>query len=190
MQLDDKKLKRFVMEKMLLETAAAMSVLMAIIGDKVGLFKAMAGAGPITSAALADKTETSERYVREWLSALAAAEWVDYHTNDQTFELTPEQALVFADEDSRYNMQGAFQVIGACFRDHNLNVEAFKTGAGVGWGDHSQCLFSGTERFFRVKYISKRSCRSGCRRSTAWSTSSRPAPGSPTSAAAMASPPW
>ncbi len=90
MALDDKKLKRFVMEKMLPETAAAMSVLMAIIGDKVGLFKAMAGAGPITSEALADKTGTSERYVREWLSALAAAEWVDYHANDETFELIPE----------------------------------------------------------------------------------------------------
>lgn len=155
MSLDEKKLQTFVMEKVLPETAAAMSVVIAIIGDKLGLFKGMDGAGPLSPAGLAEKTATTERYVREWLSAMAAAGWIDYHPKDETFELTPEQAMVFANDDSPYNLQGAFQIIGSAFRDHNLNVEAFKTGEGVAWGDHSQCLFSAVERFFRVKYVNQ-----------------------------------
>ncbi len=155
MSVNEEKLQSFVMEKVLPETAAAMSVVIAIIGDKLGLFKEMDGAGPMSPAGLADKTGTTERYVREWLSAMAAAGWIDYHAGDETFELTPEQAMVFANDDSPYNLQGAFQIIGSTFRDHNLNVEAFRTGEGIAWGDHSQCLFGAVERFFRVKYVNQ-----------------------------------
>jgi SAM-dependent methyltransferase len=155
MSVNEEKLQSFVMEKVLPETAAAMSVVIAIIGDKLGLFKGMDGAGPLSPAALAEKTGTTERYVREWLSAMAAAGWIDYHAGDETFELTPEQAMVFANDDSPYNLQGAFQIIGSTFRDHNLNVEAFRTGEGIAWGDHSQCLFGAVERFFRVKYVNQ-----------------------------------
>ena len=152
MTIDDSRLRVFVDDKMLPDAAAAMSVVMALIGDKTGLFKAMAGAGPLTSAALAARTGTEERYVREWLSALAAAGWIDYDRERHRFELTAEQAEVFANDNSPDNLQGTFEVIDSLYRDHEKIVEAFRTGAGVGWGDHSQCLFSGTERFFRPAY--------------------------------------
>ncbi len=153
MAIDQAKLQTFVDDKMLPEAAAAMSVVMALIGDKTGLFRAMAGAGPLTSEALAARSGTHERYVREWLSALAAADWVDYDAAAHTFELTPEQAEVFANDDSAENFQGTFEVIDSLFRDHDKIVDAFKTGAGVGWGEHSQCLFSGTERYFKPAYV-------------------------------------
>lgn len=152
MPFNETKLQTFVDDKMLPDAAAAMSIVMALIGDKTGLFKAMAGAGPLTSAALAARTGTAERYVREWLSALAAAAWIAYDAATNTFELTAEQAEVFANDDSPHNFQGTFEVIESLYRDNDKIVDAFKTGAGVGWGDHSQCLFSGTERFFRPAY--------------------------------------
>jgi SAM-dependent methyltransferase len=134
------------------DMAAAISGLLLHIGDRLGLYKAMAGAGPITSAALAERTGTTERYVREWLGNQAAGGYVTYNPADCTFELPPEQAMVVADEHSPVFLGGAFECIASCYADHDLFVNAFRTGAGVGWQEHEDRLFSGVQRFFRPGY--------------------------------------
>ncbi len=120
------------------------------IGDKLGLFKAMVSAGPLTAAELAKKTGTTERYVREWASGLAAAGYLDY--GDGRYELNEEQAIVFADEASPAYVMGGFQGMLAATRIVPKAVEAFRTGDGIGWHEHDPDLFQGTERFFRPGY--------------------------------------
>jgi SAM-dependent methyltransferase len=121
------------------------------IGDKLGLFTALAGAGPLTPGELADRTGTTERYVREWTAALAAAGYVDY-AGDGRYELNPEQAVVLTDEDSPAYVVGGFQGMMAATRIVPRALEAFRTGAGIGWHEHDADLFQGTERFFRPGY--------------------------------------
>ncbi|WP_254073044.1 class I SAM-dependent methyltransferase [Acidisphaera sp. S103] len=123
-----------------------------VLGDRLGLFKAMQEGGKLTAAELAARSGTHERYVREWLSAQAAAGYVEYDAGADRFHLTPEQALVFADEDSPAFMAGAFEVLSSLWIDEPKVSEAFRTGKGLGWHDHSACLFRGTERFFRPGY--------------------------------------
>jgi SAM-dependent methyltransferase len=151
MPVDEAKLQKF-MEKMVGDLGAAMGAALVSVGDKLGLYRAMAGAGPITSADLAKKTGTDERYVREWLAAQAAAGYIEYDSASQRFTLPPEQELVFAVEGSPVFMPGAFEIIGSIQRDEPKIVEAFKSGKGVGWHEHDVSLFSGTERFFRPSY--------------------------------------
>ena len=93
-----------------------------------------------------------ERYVREWLSAQAASGYVDYDAEKDEFSLSPEQAMAFAEENSPIFFAGAFDIVQATYLDEPKVEEAFRTGKGVGWHDHSKCLFSGTERFFRPGY--------------------------------------
>src|ERR1700723_2983978 len=149
--IDESKLNAFVM-KAVGEVGAAMSAALIIVGDKVGLYKAMAGAGPLTSAEVAAKTKTSERYVREWLSAQAAGGFLTYDAATGKFTLPPEQAMALADEQSPVFLPGFFQIVGACMRDEPKITEAFRTGKGVGWHEHDHNLFAGTERFFRPNY--------------------------------------
>jgi 2-polyprenyl-3-methyl-5-hydroxy-6-metoxy-1,4-benzoquinol methylase len=101
---------------------------------------------------LAEKTSTHERYIREWLSAQAASGYIDYDETADKFSVTPEQAAVFADPESPVNMAGGFYSLAAVFADEPKLTRAFQSGDGVGWGDHSECLFCGTERFFRPGY--------------------------------------
>ncbi len=122
------------------------------IGDKLGLFQALAGAGPMTPAELAAETGTLERYVREWASGLAAAGYIEY-AGDGRFTMNEEQAVVFADESSPAYMVGGFQVTLAATRILPRAVEAFRTGEGIGWHEHDANLFQGTERFFRASYV-------------------------------------
>jgi 2-polyprenyl-3-methyl-5-hydroxy-6-metoxy-1,4-benzoquinol methylase len=122
------------------------------LGDRLGLFKAMRDGGALSAAELAERTGTRERYVREWLSAQAAAGYVDYDEGSDTFSLNPEQAAVFADEDSPAFMAGAFEILSSLWIDEPKVAEAFRTGSGLAWHDHSACLFRGTERFFRSGY--------------------------------------
>ncbi|MGO8862377.1 MAG: class I SAM-dependent methyltransferase [Acidimicrobiales bacterium] len=122
-----------------------------VIGDKLGLFKAMSDTGPVTPAELALKTGTKERYVREWVSGLAAAGYVDY-AGDGRYELNEEQAIVFADETSPAYVIGGFQGMLAATRIVPKAVDAFRTGDGIGWHEHDPDLFQGTERFFRPGY--------------------------------------
>lgn len=129
-----------------------MNAALIVIGDKLGLYKAMSGAGPVTSAELAAKTGTAERYVREWLAAQAAGGFVVYDAATARYILPPEQALALADESSPVFLPGFFEVVAACVKDEPKITEAFRTGKGVGWHEHDHGLFAGTERFFRPNY--------------------------------------
>lgn len=122
------------------------------IGDRLGLYKALAQSGPMTPTQLAAKTGTSERYVREWLSSQAAGGYVTYDKVTGRFSLTEEQVFALADENSPAFLPGAFQVALAATRSVDKITEAFKTGKGVGWHEHDPELFVGTERFFRPGY--------------------------------------
>jgi SAM-dependent methyltransferase len=148
---DPSALEAFV-GKMVGDMGAAISAALVVIGDKLGLYKALASGGPMTSAALAQRTSTTERYVREWLAAQAASGYVQYDPGSGRYSLSPEQAMVFADDGGPAFMAGGFEVLAAAFKDEPKITEAFRTGEGVGWHEHDACLFRGTERFFRPGY--------------------------------------
>jgi 2-polyprenyl-3-methyl-5-hydroxy-6-metoxy-1,4-benzoquinol methylase len=150
-QIDEAVLESFV-HQAVGDLGAAISGLMLHLGDRLGLYRAMAGAGPMTSAQLADKTGTRERYVREWLSNQAAGGYVAYDDSHETFELGPEQALVLSDEASPVFLAGAFESVASCYTDHDAFVTAFTTGEGIGWGDHDDRLYTGALRLFRPGY--------------------------------------
>jgi SAM-dependent methyltransferase len=150
-QLDRDKLNAF-MGKAVGDMGAAMHAVLVLMGDRLGLYKAMADSMPVTSAELAKKTGTAERNVREWLNANAASGYVTYDAATQTYTLPPEQALALAVENSPAFLPGAFQIISACFQDAPKVEEAFRTGKGMGWHEHHHDLFHGTERFFRPGY--------------------------------------
>ncbi len=138
--------------KLVGDLGATSSAALVGIGDQLGLYKALAGSGPATPAELARRTATDERYLREWLCAQAAAGYVDYDSASGRFALNEVQRLAFADESSPAYFLGGFQVVRSMFRDMDKMVEAFRSGAGVGWHEHDPDLFCGTERFFRTGY--------------------------------------
>jgi len=148
--LDPAKLES-LLGTMVNEMGAAANAALILIGDKLGLFRALAGAR-LTSAELAKKTGTHERYVREWLASQAASGFVIYDAASGRFTLSSEQAAVFADDDSPVNMTGGFYSLAAVFADEPQLVEAFRSGKGLGWGKRCNCLFCGVERFFRPGY--------------------------------------
>jgi SAM-dependent methyltransferase len=149
--IDETRLNQFI-GNAVSELGATFNAALVVIGDKLGLYKAMAGAGPLTSSELARKTGTAERYVREWLAAQAAGGYVTYDAASQRYTLPPEQAFALAIDNSPAFLPGAFQVALAALRDEPKIVEAFRTGNGVGWHEHDPELFEGTERFFRPNY--------------------------------------
>lgn len=149
--IDTKKLDEF-MGKAVGDMGAALDAALILLGDKLGLFKAMA-AGPVTSTELAQRTETHERYVREWLSALAAGGYCQYDAKSKRFSLSPEQAFALAVEGSPAFIPGAFQVVTAMIKDGEKVAEVFRSGKGLGWHEHHHDLFHGTERFFRPGYV-------------------------------------
>lgn len=151
MTLNTEKLE-VLLHKMVVELGAAANAALVLIGDKLGLYRALAEHGPMNAEELAEKTSTHERYIREWLSAQAASGYIDYDEAADKFSVTPEQAAVFADPESPVNMAGGFYSLAAVFTDEPKLTRAFQSGDGVGWGDHSECLFCGTERFFRPGY--------------------------------------
>ena len=146
-EFDTAKLNAF-MEKAVVDMGAAMHAALVVIGDKLGLYKAMAGSGWMTSTELAAATGTAERYVREWLDANAASGYVIYDSAAGRYQLPPEQAFALTVQD----LPGAYHVISACFKDEPKITQAFRTGEGVGWHEHDANLFFGTERFFRPNY--------------------------------------
>ncbi|OFX18715.1 MAG: SAM-dependent methyltransferase [Anaeromyxobacter sp. RBG_16_69_14] len=151
MQVNEDKLNQF-MGKVLGEMGAAMNAALVLLGEQLGLYKAMASAGPMTPAEVAKKTSTDERYVREWLCAQAAGGYVEYDKDTKKFTLPDEQAFALAVEDSPAYIPGAFQIISSVVKDAPKLLEAFRTGDGVGWDEHDSSLFEGTERFFRPNY--------------------------------------
>jgi 2-polyprenyl-3-methyl-5-hydroxy-6-metoxy-1,4-benzoquinol methylase len=151
MAIDQDKLHEFLV-KAIVDFGATFNAALIRIGDKLGLYKALAAGGPQTSAELAKKTGTTERYVREWLSAQAAGGYVSYDPGARKFHLSEEQAFAMADESSPVFLPGAFQVALAAVKAEELLTERFKTGKGLGWHEHHHELFEGTERFFRPGY--------------------------------------
>jgi 2-polyprenyl-3-methyl-5-hydroxy-6-metoxy-1,4-benzoquinol methylase len=150
--IDNEKLQQF-MGKVLSDFAGAGSCVLAYVGDKLGLYKAMFDFGkPTTSQELANLTSTSERYIREWLANQAAGGYLTYDSNSQRYTLPVEHAQALVNENSPAYIAGGFQSLMAFYRDEPKISEAFKTGRGVAWGEHDKDLFEGTERFFRPSY--------------------------------------
>jgi 2-polyprenyl-3-methyl-5-hydroxy-6-metoxy-1,4-benzoquinol methylase len=151
MAINPDKLHEFL-GKAINDFGAVFNAALVRIGDKLGLYKALASGGPQTPAELAKRTGTSERYVREWLSAQAAGGYVTYTPANGKFHLSEEQAFAMADENSPAFMPGAFQAALAATKAEEQLSERFKTGQGMGWHEHHHELFVGTERFFRPGY--------------------------------------
>jgi 2-polyprenyl-3-methyl-5-hydroxy-6-metoxy-1,4-benzoquinol methylase len=135
------------------DAAAALSGVTVSIGDRLGLYTAMAGAGPLTSQQVAASTALIERYVREWLAAQVASGYVDYNPMDETYTLPDERAAVLADPMSPTYLAGAFLRLQAAYATEDQLVKAFRSGSGVGWDEHPDALFSGTAKFFRSGYL-------------------------------------
>ncbi|MFZ5927358.1 MAG: class I SAM-dependent methyltransferase [Acidobacteriota bacterium] len=130
------------------DMGAAIHAVLVVIGDRLGLYSAMTGAGPQTPAQIAARAGADERYTREWLNANAASGWVTYHPENGTYELSPEQQYVL----STMDVPGAYQIVASCFCDAERLAGAIATGAGFGWHEHHHGLFEATERFFRPNY--------------------------------------
>jgi SAM-dependent methyltransferase len=149
--INEDKLNAF-MGQVVGELGATVNAGLIVIGDRLGLYKAMAGAGPVTASELAEKTGTAERYVREWLNAQAAGGFVEYNPETQSYVLPPEQALALANEDSPAFVCGAFELATATLKSGSEIESAFKSGAGFGWHEHDAGVATGCERFFRPGY--------------------------------------
>jgi 2-polyprenyl-3-methyl-5-hydroxy-6-metoxy-1,4-benzoquinol methylase len=124
-----------------------------VIGDKLGLYRAMAKGGPLTASELAMSTETTTRYVSEWLNAQAASGYVTYDAQTRRYHLSLEQAAAFADDTSPASVPGLFHVTAAMWHGEEKMTDNFRSGDGIAWGKQHPCLFEGTERFFRAGYI-------------------------------------
>jgi SAM-dependent methyltransferase len=149
--VNPEKLQAFI-GKVVGDFGAALSSTLVYIGQRLGLYKALAEAGPSTPAELATRTNTVERYVREWLINQASGGYVEYDPATGRFHLPPEQAVALTDEESPFYVGGGFYVVKAMSRAEPRITEAFKEGGGMLWGDHDPDLFVGTERFFRPGY--------------------------------------
>jgi len=133
------------------DVAAMVNGALVALGDRLGLYVAMRDAGPVTAEELARRTDTAERYVREWLAAQAASGFLRYLV-DGRYVLPAEHAVVLTDETSPVCLIGAFQLASATVQSTDRLVEAFRTGQGIGWGEHHHELFPGCERFFAPGY--------------------------------------
>ncbi len=151
MAINPDKLNEFL-GKAIVDFGATFHAALVRVGDKLGLYKALAAGGAQSSAELAQRTGTNERYIREWLSNQAAGGYVSYDSATKKFFLSEEQAFALADENSPAFLPGAFQVALAAAKSEEQITERFKTGKGLGWHEHHPELFVGTERFFRTGY--------------------------------------
>lgn len=149
--VDFEKVKQFA-GKVLGDIGGTFATLLAYMGDQTGVYRALRDHGPCTVAELAQHAGVDERYLREWLSAQAAGGYVMYDAANERFSMTPEQAIVLAQEGHPACMQGFFQMIVSQFATHETAIEVFRSGAGRPWGEHHQCCFRGTDRFFRPGY--------------------------------------
>ncbi len=150
MAFDTDKLHAFL-GKAVGDLGAAMSAVLMLIGDELGLYRELA-TGKATPAELARRTDTNERYVREWLGNQAAGGYVDYDPASGTYSLNAEQAACLADPDGPVDLPGAYMLVEDLFHVRGRALENFRTGGGMEWGEHHQCLFQGCERFFRPGY--------------------------------------
>ena len=149
--IDETKLNEFL-GHVINDLSASYGGVMVSLGRKLGLYRAMAGAGPVSPTELARRSGCAERYVREWLNTQAAGGYVAFHPLSQTYELTAEQAMVLADPDSPVFVAPAWEVPGSMWLDQERTIRAFRTGEGVPWGDHSPQLYEGVAAFYRSAY--------------------------------------
>ncbi|HUY77852.1 MAG TPA: class I SAM-dependent methyltransferase [Ktedonobacterales bacterium] len=150
--IDPEKAHQF-MHKVVTDCAATVSVALAVIGDQLGLYRALADAGPATSAELATRTRTSERYVREWLINQAAAGYIEYDAQAGRYSLTGERAVALLDANSPFYLGGALMIALAMTKAEPRIRANFRTGAGMQWGEHDAYMFEGCERLFRPGYL-------------------------------------
>jgi ubiquinone/menaquinone biosynthesis C-methylase UbiE len=134
------------------ELSGANGGVMISVGNKLGLYKAMAGRGPMFPAEVAKRAGCAERYVREWLNCNAAGGYIDYNPETQKYELSPEQAMLLADDTSPVFIPNAWEVTASMWFDEAKTIEAFRTGKGIAWGDHHERLYCGVAAFFRNGY--------------------------------------
>jgi len=152
MQVDQEKLNQFL-AKFVADAGASIHGPSVLLGEQLGLYKALAASGPMTAGELAKKTGTAERYIREWLLAQAASGYVNYDSPSAKYSMSPEQAFTLANEDSPAYIPGLFYSIGSLYRDQRKIADAYKTGKGFGWHEHHNDLFIGTKKFFRPGYL-------------------------------------
>jgi 2-polyprenyl-3-methyl-5-hydroxy-6-metoxy-1,4-benzoquinol methylase len=139
--------------RMIGDLGATISAGLVVIGDRLGLYKAMADGEPVTVEELATRTGTVIQYLRPWLANQAAGGYVQYDPVSQSYSMTPEQAAALAIEDSPAFFPGSMQLALGSLRDTTAIEERFRTGAGFGWHEHDASVFEGTERFFRPGYV-------------------------------------
>lgn len=147
--MNEAKLNEF-MGKLVTDMGGAALMASVIVGDELGLYRAMTGGDPITPEELAERTSCNPRLIREWLSAQAAAGYLE--ASNGRFRLPEEQAMALAIEDSPVYVAGGASVLASMFLDKDKLVAAMRGNGALSWGDHHPCLFSGTERFFRPGY--------------------------------------
>ena len=150
-EINEDKMNQFL-GKVVGDFGASLSSSLAYIGQKLGLYKALAANGPLTPAELAEKTDTTERYVREWLVNQAAGGYVEYDPENQRYTLSPEQAVALTDEQSPFFVGGGFFVVKAMGQAVERIESHFRSGGGMLWGEHHPDLFIGVEKFFRPGY--------------------------------------
>jgi 2-polyprenyl-3-methyl-5-hydroxy-6-metoxy-1,4-benzoquinol methylase len=149
--VDHEKLMQFVF-RAVDEVGATLNAALVVMGDKLGLYRALAGTGGLTPAELADRTSTAERYVREWLNAQAAGGYVTYNADDGRYTLPPEQTVALTEPDSPAYLPGFFQIALGSVIDSPKIVEKARSGDGLGWHEHVHDVHEGCERFFRPGY--------------------------------------
>ena len=149
--LDQQKLEALY-GRLFADLSAGYGGVMVSLGDKLGLYKAMAGSGPMSSLEVARRSACSERYVREWLNAQVAGGYVDYHAASATYELTPEQAAILADPSSHVFLPHGWKVVSSMWADEAKALDSFKSGKGVSWGDHNEQLLCGVAALYRNGY--------------------------------------
>lgn len=152
MAIDEQRLNDFV-GRFAADLGAVLHAATVLVGDRLGLYAAMADSRPVTPAQLAERTGCDERYLTEWLSAQAASGYAEYDATTQAFRLTEEQALALTSPDNPLFAPGGMQVAASTMADVELVADAVRTGVGVDWGAHDHDLFAGTDRFFRPSYI-------------------------------------
>ena len=149
--LDQAKYDAFVM-RALGDIAAGYTGVMVSMGAKLGLYKALAGAGPLSAKEVAQRAKCAERYVREWLNAQAASGYLTYHGASDAYEMQPEHAMVLANEESPTYLPHAWNVPASMWFDEEKALDAFRTGKGIAWGDHDKRLACGVAAFYRNGY--------------------------------------
>lgn len=124
-----------------------------LLGDQLGLYKTLSALGPMTSAELAQKTGTNERYIQEWCAGQAASGYINYDASSGKFLMSPEQSLALSNENNPLYFPGAFYLVSALYKDERKMADVIRSGKGFGWGEHNTDLFSGTKKFFKPGYI-------------------------------------